>query len=232
MTANSNPSSANNTTGHRSRLRKRFLADPPSLPDYELLELLLGYVILRRDTKPLSKDLLKRFGSLRGVLEAPPDKLKESKGFGPSLANFWILLQECTSRTDAIAHFQKITLDKPEKVVHMSRKWLAEYSHEGIWAVFLDNQNRLLTWLYLSSRADGQEIMPGKAVLAKAVEFHASGIILVHNKFDGDIIPSSQAVDFTLNLINGAKQLGIRVLDHLIVTAGQYFSMKEGNMLP
>ena len=65
-------------SGHRNRLRQRFLeAGPTSLPDYELLELLLFFSIDVKDTKPLAKDLLARYGNLGAVLKAAPGQLVE-----------------------------------------------------------------------------------------------------------------------------------------------------------
>ena len=69
--------------GHRKRLRERFLqAGSDGLPDYELLELMLFSALSRRDTKPIAKDLLRRFGSFGEVISAEPDKLMEVKGLG------------------------------------------------------------------------------------------------------------------------------------------------------
>jgi DNA repair protein RadC len=63
-------------SGHRNRLRQRFLAaGPTSLPDYELLELLLFFSIDVKDTKPLAKELLERYGNLGAVLKAEPGQL-------------------------------------------------------------------------------------------------------------------------------------------------------------
>ena len=62
--------------GHRQRLRERILKNPHEAQSYELLELLLGYVNKRCDTKPLAKDLLKHFGSLWGILNAHPTELE------------------------------------------------------------------------------------------------------------------------------------------------------------
>lgn len=67
-------------TGHRDRLRKEFMARPESFPDHKVLELLLFYVLPRQDTNPLAHDLLDRFGSLQGVLDAPPEALSQVKG--------------------------------------------------------------------------------------------------------------------------------------------------------
>ena len=68
--------------GHRARLRERLLKDSTALADYEILELLLGYALLRRDTKPLAKELLSRFGSIRGVLDALPPRYSKWTAWG------------------------------------------------------------------------------------------------------------------------------------------------------
>ena len=70
--------------GHRERLRKRFQkSGEEGLHDYELLELLLTYAIPRRDVKPYAKNLIKKFGSLAGVLDASPKELEEVLHVGP-----------------------------------------------------------------------------------------------------------------------------------------------------
>src|SRR5262245_66544486 len=72
--------------GHRERLRARLReAGPTALADYELLELILCQVILRRDVKPLAKELIARFGSFTEVLSAPAARLAEVKGVGPAV---------------------------------------------------------------------------------------------------------------------------------------------------
>ncbi len=69
--------------GHRERLRKRFRdGGPDALPDYELLELVLFRAMPRRDTKPLAKAILARFGSFAEAMTAPDDLLLEVPGLG------------------------------------------------------------------------------------------------------------------------------------------------------
>ena len=70
--------------GHRQRLKTEFLARPDSFPDHKLLELLLFYANPRSDTNPLAHELLDRFGSLAGVLDATPEELQKVKGIGPA----------------------------------------------------------------------------------------------------------------------------------------------------
>src|SRR2546425_4914522 len=70
-------------SGHRQRLRDRFVnGGPEALPDYELLELVLFNAISRRDTKPMAKRLIERFGSFAEAINAPPEWLKKVEGGG------------------------------------------------------------------------------------------------------------------------------------------------------
>src|SRR5690606_13576162 len=71
--------------GHRDRLRERFKAGGAvALQDYELLELLLFDIVPRRDTKPIAKAMMKRFGTFSEALGAPSNLLEEIEGLGPS----------------------------------------------------------------------------------------------------------------------------------------------------
>jgi DNA repair protein RadC len=77
---------ADHRSGHRQRLKDRFIAaGPEALPDYELLEMVLFNAISRSDTKPLAKRLIERFGSFAEVINAPPERLKEIKGVGDAV---------------------------------------------------------------------------------------------------------------------------------------------------
>ena len=88
-------------TGHRDRLRKEFMARPESFPDHKVLELLLFYVLPRQDTNPLAHDLLDRFGSLQGVLDAKPEALAQVKGVGERAAVLFRAVKELGRRYGA-----------------------------------------------------------------------------------------------------------------------------------
>src|SRR3954462_11611290 len=85
-------------SGHRERLRARFLKGADAMPDYELLEMTLFAAIPRRDTKPLAKALLKRFGSFAEVIAAPRERLLEIPGVGESVANQLKIVQAAAQR--------------------------------------------------------------------------------------------------------------------------------------
>ena len=85
-------------SGHRDRLRGEFLARSESFPDHKVLELLLFYALPRQDTNPIAHDLLERFGSLEGVLDAPPEALAQVKGVGDRSAVLFKAVKELARR--------------------------------------------------------------------------------------------------------------------------------------
>ena len=105
--------------GHRARLRERLLKDSTALADYEILELLLGYALLRRDTKPLAKELLSRFGSIRGVLDALPAEMQQVDGVGEGVAALRLLLREMMARYAEAPMRERKVLCTPRDVAQM-----------------------------------------------------------------------------------------------------------------
>ena len=74
--------------GHRHRLRSRFLTAPDQLTENELLELVLTFVIQRKDVAPIAEELLRKFGTIASVLETSIEELKKIDGVGESTAIF------------------------------------------------------------------------------------------------------------------------------------------------
>lgn len=217
--------------GHRERLRERLRTDGSSLREYELLELLLGTVLLRRDTKPLAKELLQRFGSLRGVLDARESELLGVKGFGPGLLAFWTLLRECMARYGEGPAREREVLCTPKSVAEMARVRLGSCPHEEVWVALLDNQNRLISWERASRGTVNASVVYPREVLEMALRFKATGIILVHNHPGGNPVPSQPDFEVTRQLSRSALTLGMRLLDHVIVTDEDCYSLKDDGLL-
>lgn len=103
------------------------------MADYEVLELLLGYGLTRKDTKPLAKELIQKFGSIRGALDARPEELLQVPGFGPGLLALWRVLGETRARYAAAELRQKEVLATPEAVARMAQARLGTSPHEECW---------------------------------------------------------------------------------------------------
>lgn len=217
--------------GHRKRLREKLNKDEQSLADYEILELVLGTVILRSDTKPLAKELLNRFGTLRGVLDAQDEDLRQLKGFGDSLVSYWKLLRELFSRYMESGISEKKQLSSPAEVAEMARIRLGRKEKEEFWAAFLDNQNRLISWERISTGTVNTTMIYPRELMEQALQRKASSLVIVHNHPGGNLTPSSPDIEITRHIDQAGRILGIRLLDHLIITADTYYSLKdEGHM--
>lgn len=192
--------------------------------------MLLGHVLLRQDTKPLAKDLLARFKSLRNAMDAPIAELQEVKGFGPALGTFWLLLREIKARC-AESRIEKGDPVTPRAVAEMARQRLAGVSHEELWGLYVDNQNRAMSWRKLSQGLGGRVFVHNAVVLAPALELKATGVILVHNHPGGAPQPSQADIDMTNMLRQAAQMVDVRVVDHIIVTEDDYASFSDLDLL-
>ncbi|OIO04043.1 MAG: hypothetical protein AUJ49_03665 [Desulfovibrionaceae bacterium CG1_02_65_16] len=217
--------------GHRQRLREKLLAEPKALADYELLELLLGQVLPRRDTKPLAKELMERFGGLRGVLTAQPEALLEVDGFGESLAGHWALLAEAFARLGEAPVRERQIFSGPEVVAEAARARIGHLAVEEFWVALVDNKNRLMAWERVGRGTVDETPVYPREVLALALRHQASGVILAHNHPGGDPAPSVQDRELTRRIAASARELGLRVLDHLIVADRGHFSFQDAGLL-
>ena len=228
---NKQPAVKEHTQGHRQRLRARMLENPSALADYEVLELLLGHVLLRQDTKPLAKQLLGHFDSLRGVLDARPAELAAVPGFGPSLAAFWSLLREMMARYTESPVRQRLVLSSPQAVALMARQRLGSSPHEEIWIAYLDSQNRLLSWERAATGTPETAPLYPRNVMERALALKATGIIVVHNHPGGNPKPSGSDITLTDNMKAAARTLGVRFLDHVIVTDDACYSIVQDGII-
>ena len=217
--------------GHRQRLKERLNKEPILLPDYEVLELLLAYGLPRKDTKQLAKDLLSEFKTMEGVMGARDSALLQITGFGPGLLTFWKLLREVWARRQASDLQQREQVNSPSKVAALATARLGSLASEEFWVILVDNKNRLLAFERISQGTVDQTPVYPREVLAMAFTHKASGMMLVHNHPGGDPTPSSQDMDLTRRISQVATDVGIRVLDHLVVAENRYFSFQEQGLL-
>ncbi len=207
----------NNKIGHRQRLKEKLLNNT-SLPDYEILELLLSYAIPRKDTKDLAKDMLKRFGSIRGCLMAKEGELESVHNAGKGVSTFFLLLREILTRYAEGAIKEKETFKTLEDFVRMAYPKLSALSEEEIWIACLDTQNRLITFECLFKGGIDEVFVQCRQIVEHALKRKASSILLCHNHPGGNIQPSQADRELTNNISSVCESLNIRFLEHFIIT--------------
>lgn len=195
------------------------------MADYEVLELLLGLAIPRRDTRTLAMELLARFKTIRGVLDARPDELVQISGFGNGLLALWRLLREVMARHAASPYQEKEVISGPEDVARMARQRLANLASEELWLALVDAQNRMIFWERIRRGSISSVAVQPRDVLEIALLHKASGLVLVHNHPGGNPCPSKSDLELTAELQKITAYMGLRLLDHVIVTAGDCYSI-------
>ncbi|RUM18672.1 JAB domain-containing protein [Rhizobium phaseoli] len=213
--------------GHRERLRDRFREQgDTALADYEILELLLFRLIPRRDTKPIAKALIERFGSLSGVFGAPAALLTEVKGVGENVALDLKLISTVAHRTLKSEIRSKQVLSSWSSVIQYCHAAMAHETREQFRILFLDKRNVLIAdEVQGRGTVDHTPVYP-REVVKRALELSATAIILVHNHPSGDPTPSRADIDMTKVIIEAAKALDITIHDHIIIGKDGHVSLK------
>jgi DNA repair protein RadC len=222
----------NGTAGHRDRLRERFLkGGADAMPDYELLELTLFAVIPRRDTKPLAKALLARFGSFAEVIAAPRPRLMDVKGCGEAVASHLKIIDAAARRLAQTRVIKRPALPSWAALIDYCTAAMAREPAEAFRVLFLDRKNILVADEVLNrGTIDHTPVYP-REIVKRALELSASAIILVHNHPSGDPTPSRADIEMTREITTAAKALGIAVHDHLVIGRSGHASFKSLGLL-
>jgi DNA repair protein RadC len=204
--------------GHRDRLRERFAdAGAEALADYELLELLLFHAIPQRDTKPLAKALLARFGGLATVLAAPPAQLMEVDGIKEKTATFLKAVHAAGLRAMRSDLKDRLLLNSWDRLTDYCRAAMAQDPVESFRVLFLDAKNALIRDEVQARGTVNETAAYPREVIKRALELSASAVILVHNHPSGDPTPSLADVQLTKTIVAAGKAMNIAVHDHLVV---------------
>lgn len=214
--------------GHRERLRERFLSGgSDALPDYELLELVLFAAVQRRDTKPIAKRLLARFGSFADVIAAPRERLLEVDGVGESVVAQLKIVEAAALRLSKTRLLGRPALSSWQALLDYCASAMARAPHEEFRILFLDRKNALIAdEVQGQGTVDHTPVYP-REIIKRALELSASAIILVHNHPSGDPTPSRADIEMTREIVEAAKALRIVVHDHLVVGRGGTTSFKS-----
>jgi len=218
--------------GHRQRMREKLLErGPDALADYELLEMLLFLAFKQGDTKPLAKALINRYGSFAGVIATPADQLGTLRGVGPHAVTALKLVQAAALRLAKAEVIDRPVLGNWDRLMDYLQAVLAREAIEQFRVLFLDTRNHLL-----ADEAQGRgtvnhtPVYP-REVVKRALELHATALILVHNHPSGDPTPSAEDIEMTREVKRAAAALGIALHDHVIVGRGRWTSLRQEGLL-
>ena len=201
------------------------------MPDYELLEMTLFAALPRRDTKPLAKALLARFGSFAEVIAAPRERLREVDGAGESVVAQLKIVEAAAHRLAKTRVIGRPALSSWAALLDYCTAAMAREQREEFRVLFLDRKNILIADEVQSrGTIDHTPVYP-REIIKRALELSATAIILVHNHPSGDPTPSKADIDMTRDITKAALALGITVHDHLVIGRKGHASFKSLNLL-
>jgi len=224
----------NSAAGHRNRLRRRFLKSGlEGFSDYEIIELLLTLVIPQADTKPQAKEALRRFGTLRGVLEAPEEELAQIMNLGPASRFALKFLPAVARELLREKSLSKVyACHSPHDVYNYLNQSMRGLDKEVFRVIYLNSQNEIIGEEDLfTGTIDRSAVFP-REVIKSALKKNAAALILVHNHPSGNTAPSPNDRDLTRDLAAAARLVQLNILDHLIIGSGEPFSFAARGLLP
>lgn len=220
--------------GHRARLRERFVRGGlDNFADHEAVELLLTLCIPRRDVKPLAKQLLARFGSLKGILDAPLEELQPIDGVGQVTPVALRIIKETMTLYLRQQAEERPMLDSVDALIDLWRARLGELDNEVFEVAYLDHAYRLMKngiERLEEGLANRASVYPQKVVRA-ALQRHAVYVVIAHNHPTGELEPSAQDLRLTESIEAACNAVGIKLLDHIIATSDDATSFLDRGLL-
>ncbi|MGL4392451.1 MAG: RadC family protein [Fusobacteriaceae bacterium] len=226
--------SQNENSGHRERLREKYLSEGINgfHYDYEKLEFLLTFCIPRRDVKPHAKNLIAKFSNLEGVLKASSKELEDSKIINrPSIA-FLKFIADLNKDLFLKSSKKDITtLGSKNEVIGYLKNEIGYEARENFVVLYLDSANHLIqTKNLFQGTIDRSAIYP-REILEGCFECKAKSVIFAHNHPSGNLEPSRADIELTNNLKTTLASIDVRLLDHVVITRESYFSFLEEDLL-
>lgn len=214
--------------GHRERVKARFRAEGlDSFDESHALELLLFYCIPRKDTKPLAKQLLKHFGSLSQVLEAPVEELQKIDGVGENIATFLSLIP-------AVSRYYMTNRMTPADILTTTAKcgqymlpFFVGRRNETVFLLCLDAKCKVLCCREVGEGSVNSAGISVRRVVEIALGVNATTVVLAHNHPSGLALPSEEDVATTERIAKALAAVEIVLADHIVVADDDFVSLAE-----
>lgn len=219
--------------GHRERLRTRFLKDDGvSMADYELLELLLTYAIVRRDVKDDAKELLKRFGSFANVLTAPKNVLTDYGLNQNIIALFKVVLSSFKRLTaERLQEAEDVVYTNIDYVIDYCKACVVDAEVEEFHILMFDKKLHLIKDALMQRGSIDSVSVYVREIVKEVIQQKAISIVLFHNHPSGNCKPSDADIKLTKEIIAALQTIQVKVNDHLIVSQNDYYSFRDHHLI-
>lgn len=215
-------------TGHRGRVKEEFLTrGVEGWPDHRIVELRLFYAIPQGDVNPLAHELVDRFGSLEGVLDALPEELMKVKGMGEHSVTLLKLIPAVTGRYLEGRTGPGTIIHTAAEAGHVLAPYFYGVRNEMVYILCLDAKEKLLGVKKISEGNNTNSDVTIRRVAEECLALRASFCYLAHNHVSDIALPSPADMNTTSVIRAALEPLGVHLVDHLVFSDGDLVSIQE-----
>ena len=214
--------------GHRDRMRDKFLKSGlDSMASHEVLEFLLFHSVPRQDTNEIAHNLMKTFGSLPAVLDAPYEELKKVDGVSKVTATFikfqlQLMRRYFSDKTELATPIKSVS----DCVNYLLGRYIG-YDNEVASLLCMDNKCNVLGLEIICEGDIGSAVFSSRKIIETVIKYRATTAILVHNHPGGIALPSDDDIGATKGVISALSHVNVLLLDHIIIADGDYVSLAQ-----
>ena len=220
-----------NHAGHRERLRERFQNEGlDHFEPHQVLELLLFYAIPRKDTNELAHELLKRFGTVAGVLEASPAELKKVPGMGDGAATFIAFINDLGRYYQITRSPRPTILTTVAECGDYLRPMFHNRRNETVFLLCLDAKCKVICCKEVGEGSVNSAAIPIRRVVEMALAANATSVVLAHNHPSGLALPSTEDVCTTKRVSMALNAVEIQLVDHIVVADDEFVSLAQSGL--
>lgn len=217
--------------GHKERLRRKFCKNDnfSVLEDHEIIEMMLNYADVRRDQNKTAHNLIKRFGSIRGVLDASRADLEKVEGVGKSIATYILMIRQLFAEYNRdVSQVDSARVPQMELTDYI-KSLFDGINKETIYMLCVNAKGKIINVHLIGSGTATGVLLDQREVLSIALASDANGVIFAHNHPMGLAVPSEEDIVSTKSIEKYLKGLDIQMIDHFIVAQDNCISIKHDN---
>ena len=218
-----------NETPKHERPRERLMkVGAANLSDVELLAIIISRGTKGMPVRKIAQQLINQFHSVADVCRAPVDELILIPGIGKAKACQIVAAFELARRgDDTPCAKERADLSDPKEVARRARSSVKDWRKECFLAFHLDSRSRYIGEAEVSVGSLDTTLAHPREVFERAIRAGAASVIVVHNHPSGDPTPSDDDIRLTRRLTEAGKILGIRLLDHVVVSRDSHYSFRS-----
>ena len=216
---------------HRKRVKQEFLLRgfDEKTPPHKVLELLLFYCVPRVDTNPLAHELIARYKTISGVLDAPVEELITFKGITPSNVGLLKMIMPIARIYQTENHLKDGAFGAYDEMCRYIVDRFMGLTDEHFAVVYLDPLGKMLDFTFISKGDSNNVTVSNRELVEGIIRTKATAVVVAHNHHNSLPLPSEQDVAATERIANVLSSIDVNFIDHLIISRNEYVSMAQSS---